>query len=73
MGTSRACWRRPDNWAVISSACRKQEDLGEPSFMQQDIEFSALGNKKRKAGKDCTELVWQYRKRCAVSLFIPTS
>ena len=54
MGTPSACWRRPDNLAVTSSACRKQGELGKQSFLQQDTEFSALAKKDRKAGKDCT-------------------
>ena len=73
MGMPSACWRRPDNLAVTSSACRKQGELGIQSFLQQDTEFSALGKKKRKAGKDCMELVWQLGRRFAVSPFIPTS
>ena len=28
MGTPSACWRRPDNLTVVSSACRKQGELG---------------------------------------------
>ena len=72
MGMPSACWRRPDNLAVTWSAHRKQGELGKQSSLHQDTEFSALG-KKRMAGKDCMELVWQLGKRFAVSPFVPTS
>ena len=72
MGMPSACWRRPDNLAV-TSVCGKQGELGKQSSLQQDTKFSALGKKKRKAGKDCMDLVWQLGKRFAVSPFIPTS
>ena len=46
---------------------------GKTEFLLQGTGSSALGKKKRKASKDCTELGWQSRKRYAVSLFIPIS
>ena len=69
----RAYCRRLGNLAVTSSACRKQGDRGRQSFVLQCAGSSALGKRKRKAGKDCTDLGWQSRNRYAVSVFIPIS
>ena len=44
---------------------------GKTEFCAGGTGSSALGKKKRKAGKDCTELGCQSRNRYPVSLFIP--
>ena len=64
------CWRRRGNLDVTSSACSKRRDRERQSFLLQVTGFSALGKRKRKAGKECTELGWQSRNRYAVSMFI---
>ena len=46
---------------------------GKTEFSAAGYRVLCSGKKKRKAGKDCTELVWQSRNRHPVSLFIPTS
>ena len=51
----------------------KARKLGCDFIGLQETGSSALGKKKRKAGKDCSEFGWQSRNRYAVSLFIPIS
>ena len=58
MDMPSVCWRRRGNLDVTSSACRKRGDQGRQSFLLQGTGSSALGKKKRKTGKDCTELDW---------------
>ena len=50
---------------------QETRELGKQSSLPQDTEFLLPVGKKRKAGKDCMELIWQLRKRFAVSPFIP--
>ena len=46
---------------------------GKTEFSAAGHQSSALGKRKEKAGKDCTELGWQSSNQYAVNLLIPIS